>query len=351
MRPGAVLGGDHGDPRPCVFLFSRRRRRRWQRRRLRSALPDRGVSEDQESCRQEDGRAREKAAATSAVGRFVHVLSLAVGVPDARGRCRQRRAPALRIVREAGRPDNAPFSRHSFESGDGRIDSTTFRALTRARSPENGSRVDLGQTSRFQRREDRDRSGVFLIEGARLIERTTPSPVSAWLAVETVGSPGSLGALLRNSEAAGFDGLFASRTRVDLHDPRVVGRACAVLSRTLVPCHPDERRRSRRRHDAQVFAATPDGDLDHRNASFGSTVVVLLGDEARGSRDAIRRSATTMAPGRPGQRRARKTTSDCSSSMSSLTHSTDSERASAKTLSSARTNASLPALDQTASTP
>jgi TrmH family RNA methyltransferase len=225
--------------------------------------------------------------------------------------------------------------------------------LTRPQEPKNGSPTDLDRVLRFQRRENRDRSGVFLIEGTRLlatacdhgfkfetlivcrkllkqpigqilarrlrqrgvptlrvsvaeferlticaepsgvaaivrqrwqsVERLTPRPVSAWLAVETVRSPGNLGTLLRTSEAAGFDGLFALGKSVDLHDPRVVRASMgALLSRTLVRCHPDELRRWKRRHGAHVFAATPDGDLDYRDATFGGTVVVLLGDERKG---------------------------------------------------------------------
>lgn len=109
-----------------------------------------------------------------------------------------------------------------------------------------------------------------------------------WLAVEDVRSPGNLGSLLRTSLAVGARGLIVVGN-ADPYDPSAVRATMGALEALeLVRMPPAALLALVRRSGAHMLAASPDGEVDFRAASYCGATVLLVGAERTGVSDRMR---------------------------------------------------------------
>lgn len=107
---------------------------------------------------------------------------------------------------------------------------------------------------------------------------------SRFLLLEAVQDPGNLGTILRTAEGAGMDGIFMSRTCVDIYNPKVVRSTMGSLYR--VPfAYVDDFHSLICRMKAQgitVYAAHLKGQFNYYEADLSGRCAFMIGNEANG---------------------------------------------------------------------
>jgi TrmH family RNA methyltransferase len=111
----------------------------------------------------------------------------------------------------------------------------------------------------------------------------TPSEGLCWVALETVHSPGNLGAILRTCDAVGAAGVILLGGAIDPHDPATVRATMGALFaqrfvRTTLP----EFLAWKRRHRCLLVGTSPSADADYRSLSCRPPIVLFMGPERRG---------------------------------------------------------------------
>jgi TrmH family RNA methyltransferase len=115
-----------------------------------------------------------------------------------------------------------------------------------------------------------------------------------WLAVEGARSSGNLGSLMRTCLAVRARGVIAIGD-TDVHDPTCVRATMGALealelARMPAPALAALARASR----ARLFGATPDGNHDFRDVSYGGAAVIVVGSERRGLSEPLRRACDVL---------------------------------------------------------
>ncbi|MBR0173901.1 MAG: RNA methyltransferase, partial [Bacteroidales bacterium] len=176
----------------------------------------------------------------------------------------------------------------------------------------------------------RDASGLFTVEGAKLVEEalrsrftveqvvrrdeigeeamaritalSSPSPVLAvvkkplpashgasglCLALDSVRDPGNMGTILRLSDWFGLDCIFASADSVEVYNPKVVQASMgAIFRKKLVYCDIAEKCRDFRSAGLEVFGTFLNGENIYAG-ELPSEGLIVLGNESNGISDAV----------------------------------------------------------------
>lgn len=195
----------------------------------------------------------------------------------------------------------------------------------------NISKNELRQVAALARKKTRDESGLFVVEGekmvaealasgfevvkvyrrdeigeeamARLSGLSSPSPVLAvvrqkesgavtlpgrglYLALDGIRDPGNLGTILRIADWFGLDGIFASADTVELYNPKVVQATMGAIFRVPfstvdIPSFCREVLSA----GGRVYGTFLDGENLYRNTldnGADSPSVIVIGNEANG---------------------------------------------------------------------
>lgn len=123
--------------------------------------------------------------------------------------------------------------------------------------------------------------------GAVVRQRWTPladaRPAGCWVALETVQSPGNLGAIIRTGEAVGAAGLILIGDAVDPYDPACVRATMGSLfAQRLVRTSAEKLRAWAGQHGVLMAGTSPDAAVDYRAVAYRPPVVLLMGWERRG---------------------------------------------------------------------
>jgi RNA methyltransferase, TrmH family len=107
---------------------------------------------------------------------------------------------------------------------------------------------------------------------------------SALLVCCELQDPGNLGTLLRSAEAFGIEGVLLTKTSVNPWNEKVVRASAGSIFR--IPCQGEfestELLGALERLGFRLFAATPKGSIDFREASFQKRFALILGNEGKG---------------------------------------------------------------------
>jgi TrmH family RNA methyltransferase len=115
------------------------------------------------------------------------------------------------------------------------------------------------------------------------MEEVRPGQESCWVALDRIQHPGSLGTILRVSDAVGGAGVILVGDSTDPYDPTAVRASLgAVFSQRLVKASFEEFAAWKREHGAFVVGTSPAAATDYRAVSYPRPVVLLLGSERRG---------------------------------------------------------------------
>ena len=131
-----------------------------------------------------------------------------------------------------------------------------------------------------------DPSGLAAIVRAapRAIHELAVHPGSVFVALDEVGNPGNLGAIIRTLDAVGGDGLVLMGSATDPYHPTAVKASMGtIFARPVcrVSGFPDLRSWAES-HDLTVVTTSAKADLDHWDAPLQLPAVLVLGSEGRG---------------------------------------------------------------------
>ena len=192
------------------------------------------------------------------------------------------------------------------------------------------SNNEIRQIRSLREKKFRDESGLFLVEGEKMVSealssgldvvrvvrrsdvgekimerissQTSPSPVLAvvrkpapavhgasglCLALDSVRDPGNMGTILRLADWFGIDCVFASPDSVELYNPKVVQASMgAIFRKKLIYCDIPSNCREFREAGLDVFGTFLKGDDIYRS-TLPSEALIVLGNEADGISDAV----------------------------------------------------------------
>jgi len=115
------------------------------------------------------------------------------------------------------------------------------------------------------------------------MEEIRLSPQSCWVALDQIRHPGSLGTILRVSDAVGGAGVVLIGDGSDPYDPTAVRASLgAIFSQRLVKTTFPEFAAWRRRQRAFVVGTSPRASVDYQAVSYRSPTVVFMGNDRLG---------------------------------------------------------------------
>ena len=109
----------------------------------------------------------------------------------------------------------------------------------------------------------------------------TPPPLFAVL--EGVEKPGNVGAVFRSADGAGLDGIFVTDPATDLFNPNTIRSSLGTVFR--IPTAVTESREAfdwLRKHDIHLAVARCDGAIPYTDYDFRRPTAIILGSEADG---------------------------------------------------------------------
>ena len=197
----------------------------------------------------------------------------------------------------------------------------------------------------LERKKARDENGMFVVEGAKLVEEAlrssfevvrhyrmedietgvmermtllnSPSPALAivrkpkdleindlklsslpekglFLALDGIQDPGNMGTMIRTADAAGFDGLLLSPDCVDIFSPKVLRATMGSIFR-MTFAFPDDLPsclRELREKGFSVLSSQLDGEPFYDRENVSSSFVLIVGNEGNGISEPVKAEAT-----------------------------------------------------------
>jgi len=116
------------------------------------------------------------------------------------------------------------------------------------------------------------------------------------LILESIQDPGNLGTMVRTCEAAGFDGIIANDSTVDIFNPKVIRSTMGGIFRVPVMYSgnlADIISRLKQSH-VKICAAHLDGESDFTEVKYSDRTAILIGNEGNGLSDSISRKSDIL---------------------------------------------------------
>ncbi len=132
-----------------------------------------------------------------------------------------------------------------------------------------------------------------LLVVATIPDPPAPAGRTLVLAADRLRDPGNLGTLLRTALAAEVDQVILTKGTVDPYNPKVVrGAMGAQLHLPIFQCQPDEL--GDHLEGLSVRLAETDEGMPYTEVNWRPPSALVIGSEAHGARDAIRRAAPEL---------------------------------------------------------
>lgn len=109
------------------------------------------------------------------------------------------------------------------------------------------------------------------------------------LILESIQDPGNLGTMVRTCEAAGFDGIIANDSTVDIYNPKVIRSTMGGIFRVPVMYSGNlvDILDRLKETNVKICAAHLNGKSDFTNVKYSNRTAVLIGNEGNGLSDSI----------------------------------------------------------------
>jgi TrmH family RNA methyltransferase len=127
--------------------------------------------------------------------------------------------------------------------------------------------------------------GVGAVVRGRLepLAAIRPGAGPGWVALDAVGNPGNLGAVLRTCDAVGCAGIILLGETIDPYHPAALRASTgAIFSQRLVRATFSEFAAWRREHGHTVVGTTGGAEREYRDVAYPFPVVLLMGSERLG---------------------------------------------------------------------
>lgn len=127
--------------------------------------------------------------------------------------------------------------------------------------------------------------GIGAVVRSRMesLDEVYPSDGVGWVALDSVGNPGNLGAILRTCDAVGCDGILLLGDTTDPYHPAAVRASMgAIFAQRLVRARWDEFLRWKAERGYHVTGTSGTASQEYREVSYPSPLVLLMGSERQG---------------------------------------------------------------------
>ena len=125
--------------------------------------------------------------------------------------------------------------------------------------------------------------GAVLRQHWSLPEEMRPLSHSAYLAIESIDSPGNLGTIIRTAEATGISTIFMIGQSTDPWDPAAVRASMGSLfSQKLVRCSGRDFSEWAKKFGVVVVGSSPKGLIDYKALRYRWPAALLIGSEKHG---------------------------------------------------------------------
>lgn len=142
-----------------------------------------------------------------------------------------------------------------------------------------------------------DRLDGFVITAGRPslgLEDVKLSRAPLIAAIEGIGKPGNLGAIIRSADGAGIDACLVIDSPIDVYGPNVIRSSIStVFSMQIAEVSTADALEFLRRREINIVAADPRAGKTHTQVGLTSATAIVLGSEAHGLSDLWKRAATT----------------------------------------------------------
>jgi TrmH family RNA methyltransferase len=125
--------------------------------------------------------------------------------------------------------------------------------------------------------------GVVVRSRVQPLETLDLAGTLGCVALDAVGNPGNLGAILRTCDAVGCGGLVMLGDTTDPYNPAAIRASMgAVFWQPLVRATFPEFLEWARRHGYQVMGTSPAAEYEYQDAEYPAPIVLLMGSERTG---------------------------------------------------------------------
>jgi TrmH family RNA methyltransferase len=127
--------------------------------------------------------------------------------------------------------------------------------------------------------------GIGAVVRSRLgrLDDIAAAPGRVWVALDGVGNPGNLGAIMRTCDAIGGAGLLLLGDTTDPYHPTAVRASMGSLfALQMIRARFDEFVRWKAKHSYLVVGTSPDVEQEYRQVTYPSSVILLMGSERLG---------------------------------------------------------------------
>lgn len=114
-----------------------------------------------------------------------------------------------------------------------------------------------------------------------------------FIILDEIQDPGNMGTIIRTADAAGFQGIIASKGCVDLYNPKVLRSTMGSIFHIPIYISNDltETLKEMKANNIKIYAAHLDGDKHYYEVDMTQSAAIIIGNEARG----ISRESEAMA--------------------------------------------------------
>jgi len=132
-------------------------------------------------------------------------------------------------------------------------------------------------------KENQQGIGAIVKMQTEALRKLTPAATSGWVALDAVGNPGNLGAILRTCDAVGCSGVFLLGDTVDPYHPTALRASMgAIFAQRLVRTSFAELLAWKTRHGVTAIGTSPTATADYRALKYPAPFVLLMGSERLG---------------------------------------------------------------------
>ncbi len=149
--------------------------------------------------------------------------------------------------------------------------------------------------ARLSHRQNPDGWLAVAVQPSLSLDRCTVSDQPFVVVVEGLEKPGNLGAILRSADGAGVDLVILADTIVDVFNPNVIRAAQGSLFATQIAATSTEHTLQwLTKHSIDLLVATPDAEYPLWDANIGDRIALLVGSEHWGVSPMFRASARAV---------------------------------------------------------
>lgn len=125
--------------------------------------------------------------------------------------------------------------------------------------------------------------GALVRQRSETLDSVTAMERVTWVALDGVGNPGNLGAIMRTCDAVGCAGLLLLGNTIDPHHPAAIRASMgSFFALRIIRASFDEFIRWKGANSYPIIGASPSAEKEYRQVLYPTPCVLLMGSERQG---------------------------------------------------------------------